>query len=387
MRDTKFSHPKLCSVSLDARSQIGRKTLSSHVTRHCVIFIFNEKKRGDTAWCRSDTPATSKVSWCRAFRLRDITSIVSMKRHESQEACQAEPSLPSSFDVTSHLGVHLYVSWFDLPHPSIHDKTTTIVQAADVGDQFVVTATIMAPDSKTLAVDDPSLLAMVKPMTEDIRNRRFRVHLEWKDLRTGRAVPLRELFVLTTLPLLLRDLVSQATSRLMFETLLRDTPTAKVYHRSWQHRQRDIVPLISSIATSMRSLITHASQSDQLDPVLQQLGLSQSLPSVIILVNFLTKLDMDYHPPSKTHLPAASRARSNRKPGGHTDVPAVVFAPDQDDDAFGWIDNLPAQQSTRSHQAEHDDNSSQVCFAPDDDDQDQEDTHLCWSEILRFSQE
>ncbi|KAJ9475767.1 hypothetical protein PHBOTO_005808 [Pseudozyma hubeiensis] len=193
--------------------------------------------------------------------------------------------------------------------------------------------------------------------------------------------------MLTTLPLLLRDLVSQATSRLMFETLLRDSSTASVYHRAWQHRQRDIVPLISSIATSMRSLITHASQSDQLDPVLQQLGLSQSLPSVIILGNFLTKLDMAYHPPSKTHLPAASRARSNRKPGDHADLPAIVFAPDQDDDAFGWIDNLPAQPSASPHQAEQDVNSSQVCFAQDDDDEEQEDTHLCWSEILRFAQE
>lgn len=194
--------------------------------------------------------------------------------------------------------------------------------------------------------------------------------------------------MLTTLPLLLRDLVSQATSRLMFETLLRDSSTASVYHRSWQHRQRDIVPLIRSIATSMRSLVTHASQTNQLDPVLQKLGLSQSLPSVIVLGNFLTKLDMAYLPPSKTHLPAASRARSNRKPGGHADVPAIVFSPDQDDDAVGWIDNLPAQPSTSSHLAEQDDNSSQVCFAPDDDDdEDQEDTHLCWSEILRFSEE
>lgn len=216
-------------------------------------------------------------------------------------------------------------------------------------------------------------------------DRRFRIHLEWTDLRTERAVPLEQLFQLSSLPLHLRDLVSQMCSRLLVEILLRDTSTAKLYHRSWQHRQRETVPLVNSIATSISSLLPRTSKCAELQLLLQQLQLSESLPSVITLSNLLNELDMTHYSPAGWPLSATRRTRPQRGQCIRADDPDMGFALAEGDDGLEWIDTEAPQIATSSPNDELDKTSSQVSFASDDE-EDENRADAAWTELLRLSQ-
>lgn len=113
------------------------------------------------------------------------------------------------------------------------------------------------------------------------------------------------------LPHQLRDLVQQMTSRLLVETVLRDPPSAELFHRSWQHRQGQVTPLIGTIAMSMRSLLQNAGNKPAISPLLRRLDLDSFLPSFIAISNCLTQVDAAAFPP--VALPRGRRGRSTTR--------------------------------------------------------------------------
>ncbi|SJX65231.1 uncharacterized protein SRS1_16056 [Sporisorium reilianum f. sp. reilianum] len=320
---------------------------------------------------------------------------------------ESSRSRATSFKVSSHLGgVELRVSLADiLPDDGQAAPTASHQLLVPSGHQFVVTAAIVSQHRPTVSLDDRCMCAITRPMSRNPAvtlvliparipehptvNRRVRVNLEWIDTRNPQAVPLEVLFHHVTLPLHLRDLVSQLIPRLLIETLLRDSATAKLYNRLWQHRQRDTVPLISSIASSMRSLLSRTSVPAKFDPILRQLQISQSLPSVITIANLLTELDLARHPPSMPLSTPADRAALPGHQARRTTIAAVDFAPDQGDSDFDWIDDDGALPKLEHHpEDEHEVLDSLITFAPDTDQgEDEMVTHAAWAEIFRFSQE
>ena len=221
---------------------------------------------------------------------------------------------------------------------------------------------------------------------DDLTNIRcLRVHLEWIDSRAQRVVPLQQLFQLPSLPLHLRDLLSQLSSRLLIQVLLRDASMAKLYHRSWQQRQQQTVPLINSIAASLRSLLSLSSKQAHLEPLLQQIRLSPTIPSAISLANVLTKLDLSHHSPCVPLSSTVRRAARQCNQFGCTDMPALEFAPDLGDVELGWIVAEHEKFAAASSDDDKDDDEiSHISFAPEHD-QDESSADSGWTEILQNS--
>ncbi len=137
-----------------------------------------------------------------------------------------------------------------------------------------------------------------------------RVHLEWIDSRKEGALPLSHLLQRAPLAAHLRDLIQRASSQLLVKVLLSCSSSAELYHRCWQQRQQVTGPIISSIAASLRNLISNASQGPPLDAVLCRLDLRPSLPSIITIQNLLAQLDLATFPPT---VPGPSGSRPMRK--------------------------------------------------------------------------
>ncbi|CCF49445.1 hypothetical protein NDA11_003930 [Ustilago hordei] len=124
----------------------------------------------------------------------------------------------------------------------------------------------------------------------------FRVELQWSHPIQADAKDIDALLRMRPLSPIMGNLVEQLTSRLLVEALLSSSSSAQLFHRSWQHRQRQVEPLLGSIAMSIRSLISNASEATQLQPLLQPIPLSQSSPSLITIANLLTQLDHAANP-------------------------------------------------------------------------------------------
>lgn len=167
----------------------------------------------------------------------------------------------------------------------------------------------------------------------------FRVEINWSQRRQANVrdldIQLRE----DPLTPLIGDLVQQLTSRLMVEALLSSPSSAELFHRSWQQRQREVEPLIGSIAMSMRSLISNASNSTQLQPLLQRLNLSPSLPSVIIIGNLLTQMDLAANLPDARPSTAAEQLSKQRLVASASQdipLPGSDFDDDEAESGFEW---------------------------------------------------
>lgn len=124
----------------------------------------------------------------------------------------------------------------------------------------------------------------------------FRVELQWSHPIQADAKDIDALLRMRPLSPIMGNLVEQLTSRLLVEALLSSSSSAQLFHRSWQQRQRQVEPLLGSIAMSIRSLISNASEATQLQPLLQSIPLSQSSPSLITIANLLTQLDHAANP-------------------------------------------------------------------------------------------
>ena len=150
-------------------------------------------------------------------------------------------------------------------------------------------------------------------LNEPIIERQTRVVLQWIDSRHDVSMPLATLIQQSPLPQQLRDLVEQFSSRLLTETLLRSDLSAKLFHKCWQLRQREVDPLICSIAMSIRGILCNATNHDQFAPLLRRLGFSHSSPSVIAIANHLTNLDLAANPPVALPIATGERRDANQR--------------------------------------------------------------------------
>ena len=187
-------------------------------------------------------------------------------------------------------------------------------------------------------------------------DRRIRVVLEWVDCRNDQRWPLTALICQTPLPLQIRDLVRQMSSRLLTEALLKSPSSAELFHRSWQHRQREVAPLIGCIATSIRSLLSNATESTELWSLLQRLGLEQSFPNVITIGNVLTRIDLAACPPATRPVIAPnSAALSRRKKDPAVNLEDIIMESEEDeDDDITWPDLGSAAMNRREASARTD---------------------------------